>query len=94
MAAVYILYSQSIGSYYIGSCLDLQERLLLHKDKTYNTSYTSKADDWELFLKIDDLEYQQARKIEKHIKKMKSRKYIINLAQYPEIIKGLINKFP
>ena len=47
--------------------------------------YTSKADDWELFYSIDKLEYNQARKIEKHIKKMKSKKYIENLKAYNEM---------
>jgi len=86
MATVYILFSRTLDTYYIGSCLDLEKRLIQHKDKDFMTSFTSKADDWKLFLKIDNLEYQQARKMETHIKKMKNRKYIENLVKYPEII--------
>jgi len=42
---------------------------------------------------IDNLEYLQARKIEAHIKRMKSRKFIENLKKYPEIQKRLIKLY-
>ena len=56
-----------MDTYYTGSCLDLEKRLIQHKDKEFSSSFTSKADDWKLFLKIDELEYNQARKIEAHV---------------------------
>lgn len=93
MATVYILYSQSIDNYNIGSCLDIEERFIQHLDKVFGPAFTSRADNWEIFLKIDDMEYQQARKIEEHIKKMKSRVYINNLVKYPDIIERLKQKF-
>ncbi len=71
----------------------MEERLSQHRDKVFGPGFTSRADDWEIFLEIDDLEYQQARKIEAHIKKMKSRVYINNLVKYPDIIKKLKQKF-
>ncbi|MCK4920916.1 MAG: GIY-YIG nuclease family protein [Bacteroidales bacterium] len=82
-----------MDTYYTGSCLDLEKRLIQHKDKEFSSSFTSKADDWKLFLKIDGLEYNQARKIEAHIKKMKSKEYIKNLVKYPDIVKRLKQKF-
>ncbi len=93
MANVYILYSKKLDSYYIGSCKNLDERMLEHARKKFNTSFTIRADDWKLFLKIDNLEYKQARDIEGHIKKMKSRKYIENMVKYPELIDKLIQRF-
>ncbi|MBE0652172.1 MAG: GIY-YIG nuclease family protein [Bacteroidales bacterium] len=93
MASVYILYSPTINTFYTGSCNDLQERLSHHRNKTFSTAFTAKADDWELYLSIDNLEYQQARNIESHIKKMKSRKYIQNLLKFPDIIKRLTEKY-
>ena len=93
MATVYILYSQSINSYYVGSCIDLDERLLQHKKGKYKTSFTTRAEDWEVYLKIENLEYKQARKVETHIKKMKSRTYIQNLVKYPDIITKLKEKY-
>ena len=89
MAAVYILYSNSLDAYYIGSCRDLKSRLYQHLNKEFKLSFTAKADDWELFLSIEDLEYKQARSMEQHIKKMKNRKYIQDLKRYPEIIDRL-----
>ena len=82
-----------MDTYYTGSCLDLEKRLIQHKDKEFSSSFTFKADDWKLFLKIDGLEYNQARKIEAHIKKMKSKEYIKNLVKYPDIVKRLKQKF-
>lgn len=92
MASVYILYSSSADSFYIGSCKDLQERLVQHKEKTFD-GFTSNNDDWELFFSINDLEYAQVRDIEIHIKKMKSRKYLQNLAQFPEMKEKLILRY-
>jgi len=72
MAFVYILYSQSIDSFYIGSCLDLDIRIKQHLNNTFN-GFTSRSDDWQIFFTIENLAFEQARKIEKHIKKMKSK---------------------
>jgi len=46
----------------------------------------SNTEDWEIYLMIENLEYQQARQIESHIMKMKGKIYIENLLKYPEII--------
>ena len=62
-------------------------------DKTFGTAFTKRANDWEIFLSIDYLEYKQARNIESHIKRMKSRKYIQNLLKYPDIIERLREKY-
>ena len=93
MASVYILYSSKIDRYYVGSCLDLSERLNQHNSKFFSSAFTQKTDDWILYLSIDDLLFQQARNIEMHIKKMKSRKYIQHLKEFPELIDQLKNKF-
>lgn len=76
MATVYILYSEKIDSFYTGSCLDLDERLQQHLSKTFDNAFTSRADDWSIFFKIDNLHYLQARNIEQFIKSMKSKKFI------------------
>jgi putative endonuclease len=46
-----------------------------------------------VFLVIENLEYQQSRKIEKHIKRMKSKTFIENLKKYPELIEKLKRKY-
>ncbi len=93
MASVYILFSKKLDRFYTGSCLDLSERLDEHLHGIYADSFTSKAIDWELFLRIDNLTYQQARLIELHIKKMKSKVYIKNLKKYEEIKTRLIELY-
>ena len=93
MAYVYILHSTSTNNFYTGSCKDLDSRLTEHQTHTYQNSFTSRASDWEVFLVIENLEYQQSRKIEKHIKRMKSKTFIENLKKYPELIEKLKRKY-
>ena len=85
MATVYILFSDSIDQFYIGSCKDLKLRLEQHKQNYFTIGFTKRATDWKVYFSIEGLEYQQARKIERHIKNMKSKTYIKNLKKYPEI---------
>jgi putative endonuclease len=93
MASVYILYSKKLGNFYTGSCKDLSYRIEQHLNKEFTGSFTAKTQDWELYLSIDGLEYQQALSIETHLKKMKSKNYIQNLSKYPEIMERLKNKY-
>ena len=93
MASVYILFSKQLNKYYTGSCLDLKKRIEEHKTGYYINSYTAHATDWELFLSIDKLDESSARNIEKHVKSMKSKKYIENLKQYPELKETLVSMY-
>ena len=94
MAIVYILFSNKLNQFYIGSCKDLSERITEHVKKIFTKCFTSKTDDWVLYLSITDLNYQQARLIELHIKRMKSTKYIKDLIKYPQLIEKLKNRYP
>lgn len=51
------------------------------------------ANDWVLYYSLNELKYKQARLIENHVKKMKSRKYIENLIKYPDISKRSIELY-
>jgi putative endonuclease len=93
MAFVYILYSPSSDTFYTGSCLDIEQRIKQHKNKEISGAYTARQQDWELFHFIPNLDYEQARLIESHIKRMKSKTYIRNLTNYPEISCRLVNKY-
>ncbi|PKP29122.1 MAG: endonuclease [Bacteroidetes bacterium HGW-Bacteroidetes-18] len=93
MAYVYILYSKTLHSHYVGSCKNLENRLFEHNNSTFENSYTSKAKDWVFILKIENLGYQQARDIEKHIKRMKSKIFIENLKKYPELVEKLKTRY-
>jgi len=60
--------------------------LTYHLEKEFPDSFSSKYSDWVLFLSIDELSITVAKKIESHIKRMKSKTYLENLKVYPEII--------
>ena len=93
MATVYILHTAKLNIFYIGSCLDIEKRLLQHKQNAFIKGFTARAADWILFFTIDNLGYQQARSIENHIKRMKSKTYIGNLIKYPEMVEKLKLKY-
>ncbi len=90
MAFVYILYSPSINKFYVGSCKDLLDRINDHLTKIFPDAYTATVDDWTIYFVFENLTYSQARKIELHIKRMKSKKFIENLKKYPELSDKLI----
>ncbi len=77
MAFPYILYSNKLDKYYVGSTTDIERRLQEHnrgKEK-----FTSLGLPWVLMYKEEFSELQEARQRELYIKQMKSRKYIENL---------------
>jgi putative endonuclease len=94
MSHVYILYSQRLGRYYTGATqFSPEERLLQHNNKYYESSYTFSGIPWEIYFVIKCETIAQARAIEQHIKRMKSKKYFENLKKYPEISEKLIHRF-
>ena len=90
----YILFSQNLNKFYVGACQDsLDSRIQKHNNHEYGIHrFTSTANDWVLFLKIDVADYSHAIRLERKIKAMKSRKYIVNLQKYPEIILKIIEE--
>ena len=69
------------------------KRLDEHQTEYYGSNhFTSGTKDWEEFMIISCASYGQARKIENHIKRMKSKTYIRNLKQYPEMVMKLIKR--
>ena len=93
MATVYILYSSKIDKYYIGSCKNLESRLKMHFEGKFSKAYTKNTDDWIVYFQFDHEDIEVVRKIEAHIKRMKSRIYIENLIRFPEMIEKLILKY-
>ena len=93
MAFVYIIYSKRIDKYYVGSTVELEKRLLQHNTGFYTDSYTDKTNDWVLYYCITCENITQAIKIEKHVKRMKSRKYLNHLREYPEITTRLLAQY-
>ena len=73
-AAFYILYSAKLDKYYSGSCVNLKSRFRDHN--AGNSTYTSSGTPWELKYYEFYPSLQDARKREREVKRMKSRKYI------------------
>jgi putative endonuclease len=91
----YILYSNQLGKFYIGyTSIGADERLERHLSDHYGyTRFTHKANDWVLFLEIECQSSEQAKAIETHIKKMKSKTFIYNLKKYPEMVEKILTRF-
>ena len=93
MSSVYIIHSKLADKFYIGSTSSsIEERILKHNTGFYENSFTSQAQDWELFIDLLCHDMTHAKRVEKHIKKMKSKIYILNLKKYPEMQFKLLEK--
>ena len=90
---VYILYSKKLDKHYIGFTENLIQRLEFHLNDTQSRKFTFKSDDWELIFTIECETKYQGLSIEKHIKSMKSRIYMQNVLQYPEMRFKLLEKY-
>jgi putative endonuclease len=95
MAYCYVLYSKNVDKYYIGKTTNLpSDRLKIHLTDFYEKrKYTQIADDWNIFWALECGSIEIAGRIERHVKKMKSRKYLENLKAYPELGQKLLQKF-
>jgi len=96
MCCCYILYSKTLGSFYVGFSSKVAAiRCEKHNIQYYGSQkFTAKAKDWQVLLEIPCVTLYQAKKIESHIKKMKSKVYIQNLKKYPEMVSRLLNQYP
>jgi putative endonuclease len=77
----YILYSRELDRFYIGETGDLDERLRQHKEGFFKQSFTKRATDWENYFSVECNDRVHARRIEAQIKRMKSRRFMINLRE-------------
>jgi putative endonuclease len=77
MYFVYILYSSTKDKYYVGSCEDVNKRLVKHN--TNHSGFTGKTLDWAVKWTEGHTTKTDALKREKQIKAWKSRKMIEKL---------------
>ncbi len=75
---VYILYSEKIDKYYIGSTSNLQNRVEFH-NSAKNKIWSKRGQPWEIVFEHVFESKKDALKAEKFIKKQKSRKFIQKL---------------
>ena len=71
----YILFSEKLNKFYIGSTQDLDNRLYRHNNSAGST-YTKKVKDWKLMYFETFETRSEAIMRENQIKRKKSRKYI------------------
>lgn len=90
MYFVYVIRSLKDDTFYIGKTSNLESRLAFHNDTERNVGFTKGKIPWEYFFTLSVADSLIAGKIETHLKKMKSRRYLFNLAKYPEIGQKLI----
>ncbi len=94
MATVYILHSKKIDKFYIGFTTEsIEQRLEKHNKNYYENKWTKQGQPWDVFYILECEHVNQARSIEVHIKKMKSKKYIDSLIQYPEMGQKLLDQY-
>jgi putative endonuclease len=74
MPYLYILYSSSIGKYYVGSTDNVEERLRRHLSN--HKGFTGKAKDWELVYTEEFESIVGAHQRERQIKSWKSARRI------------------
>ena len=74
MFYTYIIYSESLDKYYIGSCQDLETRLNDHA--TGHSVYTKAGKPWKLKWYATFQSRKEAVAEERRLKAKKSRKYI------------------
>jgi len=85
---VYILYSEAADKYYVGQTPDLETRLLFHNQLSAN-SFTSRYRPWVLKLTIEVPDASAAHRIERYIKKRKSRSFIERLIKDSKAVEKL-----
>ena len=75
---VYILYSEKIDKYYIGSTSNLKNRIEFHNSE-YNKIWSKRGKPWVLVFSHTFETNKEALAAEKFIKKQKSRTFILKL---------------
>jgi putative endonuclease len=80
-------------SFYVGHTQNLEKRLEYHNDFDLNEGVTRLKIPWKYYFILETHSKSSAIKIEKHIKRMKSQAYIVNLKKYPELGEKLLKKY-
>ena len=89
---VYILFSEKLNRFYVGTTDHVEQRLYEHNTAHYDATFTSKGIPWTLFLSITCQSSEQAYRLERFIKKMKSAAFIRKLKNEPGLIKSILEK--
>ena len=76
----YILYSEHLEKYYIGSTsMDITERLRRHN--TNHKGYTGKVNDWEVVYFKEFKDKRESLSLERRIKKRGAKRYLDGISK-------------
>ncbi len=92
MFFVYILFSEKLNRYYVGTTDNVEKRLLEHNSGLYANSFTTKGVPWKLSLSYCCESSEKAYSLERFIKRMKSKKFIERLIDDDMIINDIVAK--
>ena len=92
MYFVYIIYSLKLDNYYVGTTDNVEKRLQKHNLKVYADSFTCKGIPWELRFSYLCDKSETAYKLERFIKRMKSRKFILKIIEDKTILDDICEK--
>ena len=90
--SLYILYSTSIDSYYVGESDNAETRLTLHNKHHYKKAFTKAASDWEIVLNFRCDSKENALFLERFIKRMKSKNFILKIINNQAILTDILNR--
>ena len=90
MYFVYIIYSEKLNRFYIGTTDDLDKRIEQHNSAFYPNSFTSKGIPWVLKVHFTFEVSSHAYFAEKFIKRMKSNVFIRKIIEQPELFTEII----
>jgi putative endonuclease len=80
MYFVYAIYNKKHNKIYVGQTDNLDQRLILHNNKTFGKSYTSRFDgDWVIIYKEEVGDRTIALKREKQLKSYQGRVFVKKL---------------
>ncbi|TXK71579.1 GIY-YIG nuclease family protein [Mesonia sp. HuA40] len=79
MHFLYIIHSPTLNKFYVGETIDIQNRINKNNKHSFNESFTKAAADWKLALAFKCRNKNDALYLEKFIKRMKSKKFILKI---------------
>ena len=89
---LYILHSKSTDKFYVGESERPEIRLTLHNRHHFKNNFTKIADDWQVVLIFKCLNKDDAVYLERFIKRMKSKIFIIKLIENNSILIDILSK--
>jgi putative endonuclease len=95
MFYIYILYATKYDKFYIGYTNNYRLRIQQHNHQQYFNTFTSKYRPWELAAVFEcGTEEGEAIKLERFIKKQKSRKLLLQLTDPHFLPTGVLAQLP